>query len=273
MADSPHRLALFTSGAVVGLVLLLCLVALVVPYDPASAVDLSVRDQGPSAAHIFGTDSQGRDVAIRVLEATEAFFLPGLLAALLAVIAGALAGAITGYLVGPVREAVLWLLQLTDTLPRLVFIILVCTILEPTMGLIALVTGVLFIPSVATVIRRKVEALGSEDYILAHIAHGFPPWRILLYHIVWLQCRSMLVRQATFVFSYVLFVETALSYLGDYGVPEPDPSWGNMVAQAKSLGAQHLSPWLFPAIAIIITISATLAFGNLVARGDEEAAR
>ena len=270
MAADAQRFALWASGSVVAVVLLVCVAALFVPYDPAEAVDLAVRDQGPSAAHIFGTDSQGRDVAMRVLKATEAFFLPGLLAAALAVVAGALAGAITGYVVGPVREAVLWLLQLVDTLPRLVFIILVCTILEPTIGLIAGVTGVLFIPSVATVIRRKVEALGSEDYILAHIAHGFPPWRILLYHIVWLQCRSMLLRQATFVFSYVLFVETALSYLGDYGVPEPDPSWGNMVAQAKSLGAQHLSPWLFPAIAIIVTISATLAFGNLVARRDEE---
>jgi ABC-type dipeptide/oligopeptide/nickel transport system permease subunit len=249
--------------------MLACIVALFVPYTPAEAVDLTVRDMGPSAAHLMGTDSQGRDVAIRVLKATEAFFLPGLLAAALAVVVGALTGAMTGYLVGPVRETVLWLLQLVETLPRLVFIILVCTILEPSIQLIAGVTGVLFIPAVATVIRRKVEALGSEDYILAHIAHGFPPSRILLYHIVWLQCRSMLLRQATFVFSYVLFVETALSYLGDYGVPEPDPSWGNMVAQAKSLGAQHLSPWIFPAIAIIVTISATLAFGNLVARRDE----
>ncbi len=272
-ATRATQLGLYFSGAAVLLMLGAGVVSPFVGYDPAAAVDYDQRLQAPSSAHVFGTDGQGRDVAMRVLKGTEAFFLPGLLAAGIATIIGALAGAITGYVVGPVREAVLWLLQLIDTLPRLVFIILVCTILDPTITLIALVTGILFVPSVATVIQRKVESLGSEDYILAHVAHGFTPTRILLYHIVWLQCRPALIRQATFVFSYVLFVETALSYLGDYGVPEPSPSWGNMVAQARELGGQYLAPWMFPAVAIILTISALLAFGNLVARRDEEAIR
>ena len=273
MGGRATSLALWSSGVALLALLMLGLVSPLVSYDPAAAVDYSHRLNPPSAGHPFGTDGQGRDVAMRVLKGTEAFFLPGLMAAALAVVVGALAGAITGYVVGPIREAVLWILQLIDTLPRLVFIILVCTILDPSITLIAFVTGVLYIPPVATVIRRKVEALGSEDYILAHLAHGFASWRILLYHIVWLQCRPMLIRQATFVFSYVLFVETALSYLGDYGVPEPTPSWGNMVAQARELGGQYLHPWLFPAVAIVVTISATLAFGNLVARADEEAVR
>ena len=113
----------------------------------------------------------------------------------------------------------------------------------------------------------------SEDYILAHIAHGFSPARILLHHILWLQCWPLLVRQAAFVFGYVLFVETGLSYLGDYGVQEPDPSWGNMVAQVKELEGAGSWPWLAPALAIVLTISAFLAFGNLVARKGEESLR
>jgi peptide/nickel transport system permease protein len=168
---------------------------------------------------------------------------------------------------------VLGVLQLIDTLPRLVFIILVCTIMNPAIYLIALVAAVLFIPAIATVIRRRVEALGSEDYILAHVAHGFRPIRILLYHILWLQCRPLLIRQATYVFVYVLFVETALSYLGDYGVQEPSPSWGNMVAQTRELGGASFWPWLFPAVAIVLTISAFMAFGNLLARRDEAEVR
>jgi ABC-type dipeptide/oligopeptide/nickel transport system permease subunit len=258
------------SGGVVALVILAGLAAPLIPYDPVADVSLDAALTPPSGAHLFGTDAQGRDVAMRILKGTEAFFLPGLMAACVATLLGAFAGAVTGYFQGPVRSGLLGFLQLLDTLPRLVFIILVCTILNPSILLIAFVAAVLFIPANATVIRRKVEALASEDYILAHVAHGFGPARILVYHILWLQCRPLLIRQATYVFGYVLFVETALAYLGDYGVQEPAPSWGNMVAQAKELFGIGAWPWLFPAAAIVITISSFLAFGNLVARRAEE---
>lgn len=271
MGGRAGRIGVWVSGAVVAIVIIVGVAAPFIPYDPVTDVDYEARLQPPSAAHPLGTDDQGRDVAMRIVKGTEAFFLPGLMAAALATLLGALAGAVTGYVQGPVRAAVLAGLQLVDTLPRLVFIILVCTILNPSIQLIAFVAAVLFIPANATVIRRKVEALASEDYILAHIAHGFRPVRVLLYHILWLQCRPLLIRQATYVFGYVLFVETALAYLGDYGVQEPAPSWGNMVAQAKE-GAAAAWPWLFPAVAIVITISSLLAFGNLVARRAEEQA-
>lgn len=261
--------ALWGSGLVVLLVFVMGMVAPFVAYEPADAVNYDQVLVTPSWAHMLGTDAQGRDVAIRLLKGTEAFFLPGVLAAALATLAGALLGAIAGYMTGPARGVVIGGLQLIDTLPRLVFIILVCTILNPSMTLIAVVAGIMFIPVIATVVRRKVETLASEDYILAHIAHGFSPPRILLYHILWLQCRPLLIRQATYVFGYVLFVETALSYLGDYGVQEPTPSWGNMVAQTRDLGGLSPWPWLFPAVAIVLTISAFLAFGNLVAQREE----
>jgi len=266
-------LGLRLSGAVVIAVMVVGLVALVIPYDPADAVSYDALLKPPSAAHWLGTDGQGRDVLMRLVKGTEAFFLPGLMGGLIAVVLGGLAGAYTGYASGPLRSALVGLLQLVDTLPRLVFIILLCTIRNPSIPLIAVVAGLLFVPTVATVVRRKVEALGSEDYILAHIAHGFTPTRILLHHILWLQCWPLLVRQAAFVFGYVLFVETGLSYLGDYGVQEPDPSWGNMVAQVKDLAGAGAWPWLAPAVAIVVTIAAFLAFGNLVARKGEEALR
>ncbi|MCA9526348.1 MAG: ABC transporter permease [Myxococcales bacterium] len=273
MGGKGQTLALRISGGIVAIVLLLGVIAPFIGYDPVADVDYEAQLLGPSWAHVFGTDGQGRDVAIRLVKGTEAFFLPGLLAAAIAVIGGALAGAVAGYLQGIGRSVVLGGLQLLDTLPRLVFIILLCTIMNPSITLIAGVAGLLFVPAIATVIRRKVEALGSEDYILAHVAHGFSPARILLYHILWLQCRPLLIRQATFVFGYVLFVETALSYLGDYGVQEPSPSWGNMVAQTRDLAGQAPWPWLFPALAIVVTIAAFLSFGNLLARRDEEAIR
>lgn len=270
---SFSRIGLWLSGAIVVLVIVLGLVAPLLEYDPASAVSYDQVLVSPTFGHFMGTDEQGRDIGIRLVKGTEAFFLPGLMAAAIAVVVGGLTGALTGYATGLLRTLVQGGLQLLDTLPRLVFIILVCTIRNPSVSLIAFVAGILFIPAIATVIRRKVEALGSEDYILAHIAHGFSPVRVLLYHILWLQCWPVLMRQAAYVFGYVLFVETGLSYLGDYGVQEPDPSWGNMVAQVRSLPADAMWPWLIPAATILLTISGFLAFGNLVARRGEEATR
>ncbi|MCK6569574.1 ABC transporter permease [Myxococcota bacterium] len=267
------RIGLWLSGAIVLVVVLLGVVAPFIPYEPADAVSYDRVLEVPSVSHVLGTDEQGRDIAMRLVKGTEAFFLPGLMAAGIAVLVGALAGAVAGYATGPVRAVIVGALQLLDTLPRLVFIILVCTIRNPSVTLIAFVAGVLFIPTVAAVIRRKVEALGSEDYILAHIAHGFHSVWVILYHILWLQCWPIMVRQAAYVFGYVLFVETGLSYLGDYGVQEPDPSWGNMVAQVRSLPPDAPWPWLVPAAAIVLTISGFLAFGNLAARRGEEAIR
>lgn len=267
------RVGLWLSGAIVALVMLIGCIAPFLPYEPADAVDYDRALASPSVEHLCGTDEQGRDIGIRLVKGTEAFFLPGLMAAAIAVVFGSLTGALTGYASGFWRNVVQGALQLLDTLPRLVFIILVCTIRNPSVMLIAFVAGVLFVPTIATVIRRKVEALASEDYILAHIAHGFSPLKILLHHILYLQCWPILVRQGAFVFGYVLFVETGLSYLGDYGVQEPDPSWGNMVAQVRTLPPDAPWPWLIPAAAIVLTISGFLAFGNLAARRGEEALR
>jgi peptide/nickel transport system permease protein len=272
--DRSLPTGLIISGGVVAAVFLAGMVSPFITYVPAADVDYSRILQSPSWEFFLGTDTQGRGVGIRLVKGVEAFFLPGLFAASIATVIGALAGAIAGYARGWVRSTVIGTLQLIDTLPRLVFIILVCTIMEPTIYLIAFFAGLLFIPAIATPIRRRVETLGSEDYILAHIAHGFRPVRILLYHILWLQCRPMLIRQASYVFAYVLFVETALSYLGDYGVQEPIPSWGNMIAQARELPPGSVPwPWVSAAVAVIFTISAFLAFGNLLARRDESEAR
>ena len=243
-----------------------------ISYDPVENANLSIRYQVPSMDFWLGTDQQGRSVAMRIFKSISAFFFPGLLAGIIAVTLGSCLGALCGYLGGRIKRSIALLLELIDTIPRMVFLVLVCTIYTPSISLIAAVSSILFIPTVATVIRRKVEALAAEDYILAHIAHGFHPFKIICYHILWLQCKAILIRQLIFVFSYVLFIETALSYLGDYGVPEPQASWGNMVASLRDL-PPTVWPWLCPAVAIIISIAALLTFGDQLAQRDEEVKR
>ena len=262
----------FQISSIVVLVVFICgIINPLITYDPVMDVELGRRDLVPSLDFWMGTDGQGRSVAFRLFKGIEAFFFPGLIAGVFAAVLGGGLGAICGYLGGWIGRSIAAILELIDTLPRMVFLVLVCTIFPPSIILISIVSSALFVPSIATIVRRKVEALGAEDYILAHVAHGFHPLKIISYHILWLQCRALLTRQMIFVFSYILFIETALSYLGDYGVQEPSPSWGNMVAQSRISAVAW--PWALPAVAIIITIAALLAFGDGVARREEEVKR
>ncbi|MEE2757861.1 MAG: ABC transporter permease [Myxococcota bacterium] len=283
------QLGLWSSGTIVGIFCLFGFIAPLVDYSAQDAVNQRERQFCPPAfvdatpeqsrscpkptGSFFGTDHLGREVGIRLFKGIQAVFFPGCLAAILAIFIGGLLGAVGGYTQGALRAITLGLIRIIDTLPRMVFLILVCTIFRPSITLIAVVAGILSIPTVATVVRVKVERLASEDYILAHIAHGFRPVKILLYHILWLQCRSVLIRQASFIFGYIVFIEAALCYLGDYGVQEPQPSWGNMIAQAKSYALMSTWPWLFPSLAVMVTIAAFMAFGNVIANRDEGAKR
>lgn len=269
--EGKSKVLLNISGVFVFLIFTICVVSPFIEYDPTDSVNLAEQLKSPSLQHWMGTDGQGRDVFIRIVKSTEAFSLPSIIATSTAIFFGGLIGAIIGFFEkNHIVNVLSWFMQLIDTLPRIVFIILICTIFDPSMKLISFVVSILFIPSISSIIKRKVEHLGSEDYILAHIAHGFSKTKILTYHILWLQCRPILIRQGMFVIAYLLFVETALSYLGDYGVQEPNPSWGNMVAQTRELAGASIWPWFFPAFMIILTISSLLAFGNEISKLEED---
>lgn len=251
-------------------------------YDSVSDVDTSRRYASLSVSHPLGTDGYGRDILMLLLNGVRAFFIPGLLAALITASLGALFGGLSGYLEGTGKKAVLAGLQLVDALPRLVMLILLCSITQPSMTLIAVAVGILFVPTLARSIQHRVEALAAEDYILAYKAHGFSPWRVVAYHIIWMICRPVIIRQAAYVFGYVLFIETALSYL-EFGVLEGVEevlSWGTMVAQAKNVagswspgaGEAHVLGlyWLAPAIAIAATTASMIGLGNRYAQEGEQ---
>ena len=249
----------------------LCLSSWVIPYDPVSDVS-QFRSEGPSWAHYLGTDYLGRDMLVRLIKGTEGFFLPGLLAMVIALIAGVSLGAIAGYVGGRADKAITFLTTLIGSFPRLVFILLVCTIPEePDMYLIGSLVGVLFIPQVSEAIRRRVLALKAEDFIVASTAHGIGFARILFYHIVWLQCFPELVRQGLFIFVYMIFLETSLSYLEFFGVPAEVPSWGKMLNNATALMFRG-TYWhaLVPTAAIVFTTLGVTALGDVVVGGTQE---
>ncbi len=224
------------------------------PHDPQEIqLDLLMAPPG-TGGYLLGTDFMGRDILSRLILGIQAYFLPGLLAIAIALILGSFLGVLSGYWGGFMDTIVTYFANLTDSFPRLVIILLMVAAFKPDIYYIMIVVGVTNIPVVVLLIKGKIQSLRQKNFIEAAHALGLSNRVIILKHILWHNCRSVLIIQATLGMAEAILIESSLSYLG-FGVQEPTPSWGNMV----QAGANYLMQGNFwsstaPALAIMFTI-------------------
>lgn len=224
------------------------------PHDP-EAMDLDTMMAGPfTNGYLLGTDFMGRDILTRLILGIQAYFLPGLLAIAIALGLGSLLGVLAGYRGGRAETAVTYFSNLIDSLPRMVLMLLVIAAFRPNIYIIMLVFGITTAPTVGMLVKGKVMMLKERNFIESAVALGLSPAVIIFKHILWYNCRALLLIQATIGMAEAVLIETSLSYLG-FGVQEPTPSWGNMVqAGANYLMQGDFWPSSAPAIAIILTV-------------------
>lgn len=224
------------------------------PYDPEE-MDLDLMMMGPfTEGHILGTDFMGRDMMSRLILGTQAYFLPGMLAIFISLTLGSLLGVLAGYEGGKTDKVVTYLNNLIDSFPRLVLILLVVAAFKPNIYYIMIVVGLTNAPIVAASIKNKIISLKQRNFVESAVAMGFPKHTIIFKHILWYNCRALLIIQATLGMAEAILMETSLSYLG-FGVQEPTPSWGNMVqAGSNYLMQGDFWPSTAPALAILFTI-------------------
>ncbi len=223
-------------------------------HDPQD-IDLELMLAPPgTAGHLLGTDYMGRDMLSRLIMGIQAYFLPGLLAITISLLVGTVLGVLAGYRGGAYDRIITYFNNLVDSFPRLVLILLVVAAFKPDIYYIMLVVGVTNVPVVASLIRGKILFLKQKNFIEADIALGVPTGTIILKHILWHNCRSLLIIQATLGMAEAILMETSLSYLG-FGVQEPAPSWGNMVQSGSNYFMRGTFwPSTAPALAILFTI-------------------
>ena len=224
------------------------------PHDPQD-LDLELMMAGPgTAGHLLGTDFMGRDMLSRLIVGIQAYFLPGLLAITISLLFGTLLGVLAGYHGGRSETVITYFTNLVDSFPRLVLILLVIAAFKPDIYVIMIVVGITNIPVVASLIKGKIQFLKQKNFIEADTALGLPTRTIILKHILWHNCRSLLIIQATLGMGEAILMETSLSYLG-FGVQEPTPSWGNMVQSGANYFMKgQFWPSTAPALAILFTI-------------------
>lgn len=258
----PGRAAL--AGLVgIGALLAVALVTpLLAPYDPAAQLDLATqRLLPPSWDHPMGTDQYARDVLSRLMYGARVSLTIGVVAVAISVVLGTALGAVAGFLGGWVDRAVSGLVDVVLAFPRLVLLIAVVVVLEPSMTVIVLVLGLTQWPATARLVRGEVLGIREREFVEAARALGFSRRRILLRHVVPNALAPVIVAAALGVGNTII-LEAGLSFLG-LGVQPPTPSWGTMVSDGRDV--MRSAWWIstFPGLAIVLTV---LAF-NLVGDG------
>jgi peptide/nickel transport system permease protein len=241
------------AGLLAGVGVIWCM-ALLGGYDVIADVHPGLGSSSASTAHWLGTDHLGRDVFWRAVVASKAFVGPGVLACLAAVIVAVPAGALSGYYGGRLAVFIRYISTVTASLPRFVLVLLCMAIYGNDLWLLAIVAGFSYVPTLAEAVHARVQSLAKDEFVLAARAHGTSEGRILLYHLLWVNCRRLVARHGLQLFGYFLLLETTLSYIGGFGVTEPQPSWGNMLA--FDFGYQEGNYWgvVAPAALIWLTI-------------------
>jgi len=238
-------------------------------YDVVADVNPSRAHADPSAAHWLGTDHLGRDVLSRLLVASRAFVFPGLLACGIAAGLAIPTGALSGFVGGWIARIIRYGFTVVAGLPRFVLVLLALSIYGNDPVVLAIAAGCAYAPALGEAVHERVEGLRGADFLAAHRAHGVPEWRLLGWHVLWGACRKLIARHLLTLFSFFLVLETTLSYLG-FGVQQPMPSWGNMLAFDLDYDGAGLVTVLAPAVAIWLVIAAiTWARGGLSERAHD----
>jgi ABC-type dipeptide/oligopeptide/nickel transport system permease subunit len=257
----PRRGFFLLAGAtLLTIFLILALLgATIARYDP-NAQDLLAMLDPPSAAHWFGTDEIGRDIASRVIVGTRITLLIALGAVTFAGIAGIGLGLIAGYARGTIDRLTMLCLDLLMTIPSLVLAIaVVAAIGANAAGLVTAIT-ISFIPSLARLVRARVLELQDLDYVEAARAIGMRPTRIMRRHIL-PNAVTVIVIELSLMAGQAVLVGSALGFLG-LGVQPPAPEWGAMLGASRQFleVAPHVA--VVPGLAVSLLVLAFNLFGD-----------
>jgi len=240
-------------GSVVVVVLLLtAAVALFwTPQNPFTA-NPSIAWEGPSFAHLFGTDAIGSDIFSYLMAGSKTTVLVAVLSALVAGVIGIGLTAIGSLTSHWVREPVAVLIDILIAFPILLIAMLLSAVFGGSLTVVIVSVGIGFGVNLARVARGEVRGSLGTDYVLAARASGAGPWRILIRHVL-PNVAPVFIVQLSLAAAVSILAEAGLSFLG-YGAPSSTASWGRLLSSLQRYITVH--PWsvLWPGITITITV-------------------
>ncbi|TDT33292.1 dipeptide ABC transporter ATP-binding protein [Naumannella halotolerans] len=248
-------------GVVVVLTLAVAAAGVLAPYPPL-AQDLSATLDGPSAAHLLGTDDLGRDVLSRLLHGGQMTLLGVVQAMIVFLLVGTTLGLLSGMAGRLIDTIIMRAAELLLSVPAFIILLVLLSIVPGNMTVAMIALGILTSPLLIRVVRATTRSVRDELFIRGARTMGLTETQITVRHVL-PRLAGPIIVQATVFAGVVIIAETGLGYLG-FGVALPDPSWGNMVQTAsQNIGR---APWLLVPTGgvIIVTIMSLMLLGDSV---------
>lgn len=234
---------------------LIVLMAAIVPWlglDDPVRMDIAHRLTGPSWTHALGQDDVGRDILSRLLWGARASLIIAVSSAVLSCALGTALGVSGGFLRGIVGLLTIRAMDVVLCFPPLLLALLVVTLLGPGASTLIPMLALVYLPGFTRVAYAGVLSVRDQEYVQAQRALGVPPLRIMLRTVLPNVSGPVLV-QFSLAMASAVVLEAGLSFLG-LGVVPPAPSWGLMIAAARSTMAQTPWPLLWPCLALTLTV-------------------
>ena len=238
-----------------------CFLGPVVYRVPPLAVHILSAMEPPSAAHLLGTDSVGRDELSRMMAGGQVSLLVGFAAAASSVLIGIVYGLVSGYGGRWLDTVLMRIVDVMRAVPGLFLLLFIDSVFRPSAGLLILIIAFVSWHPVARLVRAEVLSLRERTYVEASRAAGAPKARVAIEHLL-PNAMGTIIVTATFGVADAVLVIAALSFLG-LGLPPPAPNWGAMLANSMAYLPQN-AWWLVypPGIALVITVVAVNFLGD-----------
>lgn len=243
--------------AMVSAVILLLIIAMAVFQPMVSKYTYDEQDwfsinQGPSAAHWFGTDELGRDIFVRCWEGARVSLLIAFIVAILNGTIGILYGGLAGYFGGLADNLMMRFCELIASIPQMLWVVLLILIMKPGVFPIILAIAATGWIGMARLFRGQVFSLKESEFVMASRTMGAGSFHIILKHLLPNAMSPVIINMANVIPS-AIFSEAFLSYIG-LGVPLPTASWGVLASDGANKLLSYPYQLLFPSLLICITM-------------------
>ncbi|RXZ72599.1 ABC transporter permease [Agromyces albus] len=219
--------------------------------DPISGVPAE-KLQGPSLAHLFGTDAIGRDLFTRVVHGAVHSLSGAFVAVTVGLVAGTLLGVLAGSLGGVVDAAIMRLVDVLLAIPGLLLALSIIILLGFGTVNAAIAVGVGSIAAFARVSRSEVVRVRQSDYVEAAFGSGARLHSVLARHVL-PNSLTAVVGLAALQFGTAILAISTLGFLG-YGAPPPMPEWGLLIAEGRNYVATSWWLTVLPGLVVVVVV-------------------